>query len=139
MQGNKRYVLIALILVVLVLGGVLLRNRNNSQKPVVTQQREQQSQSTLPKEVTVTLTEDGFEPKNVVIQTGSAVRWVNESGDDNATVNSDDHPTHKENKEMNLGSFSAGSTLVHIFTTPGTYGYHDHFHPEKTGTVTVEE
>lgn len=136
MQGNKKYLLIALLLVVLVLGGLLLRNRNKSTEPVATQQ---EPQSVLPKEVTVTLTKNGFEPKNVTIRVGSAVRWVNDSGDDNATVNSDDHPAHKENKEMNLGTFSAGSTLVHIFTTPGTYGYHDHFHPEKIGTVTVEE
>jgi plastocyanin len=135
-KKNSFLPLVGIALAILViLGGLwLLNSKNRSMKQ---NSVNNPATSALPKEVTVRLTKDGFEPSTVTIQPGGAVRWVNESGNE-ATVNSNDHPTHQLYKELNLGTFSKGSTLVHIFDKPGTYGYHDHFHPTKTGTVTVQ-
>lgn len=130
--GNKRSMLLAiLVVIILVLIGFFFLGRKSSQKS------NQPAVSTLPKEVTVEVTENGFVPKKVTITAGSAVRWVNKT-DEKVTVNSDDHPTHRKFKELNLGEFSKQSTLVHIFTTKGTYTYHDHFHPNRTGAVLAQ-
>lgn len=91
----------------------------------------------LPKEAEVQVTTSGFVPSEVKIAAGSAVRWVNKANQ-TVTVNSDDHPTHRKFKELNLGEFAKDSTVVHIFTNPGTYTYHDHLHPTRKGTVIVQ-
>lgn len=93
----------------------------------------------LPKEVAVTLTRDGFKPQTVTLAVGGAVRWSNQSGSNNASVNSDDYPTNRLFPELNLGKFSAGSTLVHIFTHAGTYTYHNQFSHTQTGTIIVHQ
>jgi plastocyanin len=133
---NKVFIFIILIAIVAFGIGVFLLSKQNN-KPATNQITQPQARP-LPKEVTVHLTKTGFVPASVKISAGGAIRWKNDSGDDNATVNSDDHPTHQKYKEMNLGVFSKGSTLVHIFDTPGTYTYHDHFHPDRKGTIVVE-
>ena len=92
----------------------------------------------LPKEVTVTLTKDGFSPATVTIKTGSAVRWKNTSGD-KQTVNSDNYPTNQMHRELNFGVFNDGATVVYIFKKPGTYGYHNQFHKEQTGKIIATE
>jgi len=90
----------------------------------------------LPKEVTVTVTKNGFSPKEVTIEVGSAVRWTNKSGEPQ-TVNSDNYPTNQLHKELNFGEFANNSSVVYTFTKPGTYGYHNQFHHKQTGEIIV--
>lgn len=134
---NIPYLLILFLAIILIAAGVFYLNSRQG-RSVSLKRSVVPTNANLPKEVTVRLTNTGFVPEKVTIKAGGAVRWTNESGDDNATVNSADHPTHQLHKELNLGTFSKGSTLVHIFEKPGTYAYHDHFHPARTGTITVE-
>ena len=96
-----------------------------------------QTPKSLPKEVTVLLTDNGFEPEVVEIEKGGAVRFTNNSSAEKASVNSDDYPDNKKFPELNLGVFGKGSTLVHIFMAPGTFTYHNQFNPENTGTIVV--
>ncbi|MGH7204456.1 MAG: cupredoxin domain-containing protein [Candidatus Levyibacteriota bacterium] len=72
----------------------------------------------------------------MTIQTGSAVRWKNISGE-KQTVNSDNYPTNQLHRELNFGIFNDEATVVYIFKKPGIYGYHNQFHPEQKGTITV--
>lgn len=90
----------------------------------------------LPKEVTITLTTNGFKPSQVAISVGSAVRWKNESGAQQ-TVNSDNYPTNHLHKELNFGVFSNNSSFVYTFMKPGTYGFHNQFHHEQAGKIVV--
>jgi plastocyanin len=92
----------------------------------------------LPKEQTIILNKNGFSPKSITISSKTSVRWVNNLSE-HATVNSDNYPTNRLHKEINLGIFENGSTLTHIFTQPGSYGYHDQFHPNFKGTIVVEK
>lgn len=135
MSNNKNVIITGVIIVVVLLlfVGVLgfSKKSNNTQNQV------NPTAMPLPKESAVSLTASGFEPQTVTIQAGGAVRWTNNSNK-SATVNSDDHPTHRKFPELNLGEFSNGSTLVHIFTKPGTYTYHNHFSPDQKGTVIVQ-
>jgi plastocyanin len=88
-------------------------------------------------ETTVTLTNKGFEPANITIKSGETVKWINKSGSEKASVNSDNYPTNNLYPEINLGQFGKGSFLVHIFYKPGTFTYHDQFNLKNTGTVVV--
>lgn len=91
----------------------------------------QQSQNT------VTLTANGFSPATLTIKAGQKVTWINKSGEE-ATVNSDPHPTHTAYPPLNLGSFPDGGTLSLTFDKAGKYGYHNHLNPSARGTIVVE-
>lgn len=85
----------------------------------------------------VTLTQSGFSPKDITVSAGTKVVWTNNSGKA-ATVNSDDHPTHKKFPFLNLGEFGDGESLDVVFDTPGVYTYHNHYNASETGSVTVK-
>ncbi len=95
--------------------------------------------NSVPKEISISLTDQGFQPNTIEIKPGTAVRFSNNSSNDKASVNSDDYPENKKFPELNLGVFQKGSTLTHIFKSPNTYTYHDQFNPEHTGTIIVVE
>lgn len=130
-QSSKNKYLVGLILFfVIALGLILFINNKNNSRPSV--------QGVIVKEQTVRLTNAGFAPNEVTIKEGEAVRWINETDEEHASVNSDDYPTNQKYPELNLGEFQKGSTLVHIFTKKGTYTYHNYFHPTHKGTVIVQ-
>ena len=110
-----------------------LANQNPPTNPPKTQ-----GVQPLPQINAVTLTKNGFTPSKIEIHKGTAVRWINNSGTDNASVNSDDYPTNQRWPELNLGKFNNGAGLAHIFTSTGTYTYHNQFKPKQKGTIVVE-
>lgn len=126
-------VIVFVVLGIFVLGG----NTNQSQTPqipaVPTQvQNQQQLQTT-----TVTVDNSGFSPATIVVKSGERVVWANKTGSD-ISVNSDEHPTHRLFRELNLGHVPNGSNASLVFDNAGTYTYHDHYNPSRTGTVVVE-
>ncbi len=81
---------------------------------------------------TVNITGLAFSPRNVTIQVGDTVTWVNNN-------------QGAHNVVANNGSFRSGEpedqfTFSHTFTTAGSFGYHCQPHQAlgMTGTVTVE-
>lgn len=88
--------------------------------------------------VTINFTDQGFEPSSVTVKQGTTVTIKNNSSRD-VQFSSDDHPTHRDNTEMNLSTIAPGESDSYFATTPGTWGYHDHLDESKTGTVTVTE
>ncbi len=86
---------------------------------------------------TITLNVTGFVPQVLTIHRGQTVTWVNNSGQQ-ATVNSDPHPTHTAYPPLNLGEFNDGDSLSLRFPKTGRYGYHNHFDATQTGTIIVD-
>jgi plastocyanin len=133
---NKKYLLgSSLLLIFLIIGGGIWQMTQHSPSKANIRPSESQ-RAPLPKEVTIVLDKNGFTPKEVTIKAGSAIRWKNESGT-KQTVNSDNYPTNQLHKELNFGIFPNGSSVVYTFTKPGVYGYHNQFHPEQKGKITV--
>ena len=131
---NKKYLIGISILVIIIVGFVVwkgYKHTTHSSNKTATNRR-----APLPKEVSITLTQNGFTPLQVTINVGSAVRWINKSGSQE-TVNSDNYPTNQLHKELNFGMFSNNSSVVHTFTKPGTYGYHNQLHHTQEGKVIV--
>ena len=112
----KKRVVVSLIVIVFVLvAGYLFWNLRETSTPP---QNNPAKKRTLPKEVTVTLDKNGYSPEKVTITVGSAVRWKNESGEEQ-TVNSDNYPFNQLHKELNFGTFADGSSVVYTFTKSG--------------------
>lgn len=91
-----------------------------------------------PASYNVTLTKDGFEPKDIVVKKGDVVVWTNQSGKQ-SSVNSADQPDHQKYPFLNLGIFEDGQTLQTPFVETGKFEYVNHLNPKNTGTVTVTE
>lgn len=111
--------------------------------------------------VQVNITDSGFSPREVVITEGATVRWVNRGGAA-AWPASDVHPVHQAYPAdySEAGSYGAsqactgpgqpkdgafdacrrvqpGEAFSFTFEETGTWGYHDHLAPSRTGTVVV--
>jgi len=132
---NKKYLFgIVILIIVILLGFIIWKGKTNTHQ--TSNKTPKNQRAPLPKEVTITLTKNGFSPTQVTINVGSAVRWKNESGSQQ-TVNSDNYPTNQLHRELNFGVFNNNSSVVYIFSQPGMYGYHNQLNPKQKGKVIV--
>lgn len=132
---NSRLGIVLAGAAILILGGAVML-MSSSSTPTPPTQVPSTPTSALPLESVVKLTSAGFSPKEVRVKAGNAVRFSNEFK--LASINSDDHPTHLKNPEINLGEFPKGTTLSHIFKKKGIYSYHNHNNPAQKGVIIVE-
>lgn len=86
---------------------------------------------------TITYTADGFSPSTVTVKSGDTVAVMNNSGE-SLQFNSDPHPSHTGNTELNVGSVQSGQTKTFVVTKTGTFGFHNHFNPNHKGSITVQ-
>lgn len=97
----------------------------------------------------VIYTDAGFDPKEIVIVAGKTVTFVNRSTRP-FSVASNVHPTHTLYPESSdsdclgstfdaCGGVPSGSTWSFTFTKVGTWGFHDHLNPTRTGSVVVKK
>lgn len=142
--------IIGIIIVLLILGGavVFLKNQSSTNQQAVTTTVEPTTAPTsevmsptggkmMEKEVTVNLTDSGFDPKAVTVKIGTKVVWVNKTNQ-TGNVSSAKHPTHLVYPPLNLGNFEPGKSVSLVFDKAGSYSYHDHLDPSRFGTVVVE-
>jgi plastocyanin len=86
----------------------------------------------------VKLTDNGFEPQTLTINSGETVKFENDSSDD-AWIASNVHPTH-----LLYRGFDEKKPMVHggsysfTFTKVGRWGYHNHLEPTTQGTIVVK-
>lgn len=139
-------ILIGIVAIIVIVGAIILMgggkksqtqtpaNNNNSEEP--TSSVESQPGQAI-KTANVDVTDSGFSPASVKVKQGTTVIWNNKSGGD-ISINSDDHPTHRLYKELNIGHIPNNISSSVLFEKPGTYTYHDHYNPERKGTIIVE-
>lgn len=123
------------IIAVAVIAGVFILGSNKDSNQTTSESVSQNQQ--IQNEAIVTVTALGFAPQTLTIKAGTKVLWMNKSGAA-ATVNSGAHPAHLAYPPLNLGEFGNESSVQLVFDKPGTYNYHDHLNPSRTGTIVVE-
>lgn len=140
-MNNMKLLLVGVVIVaVLIAGYLLLSNRTGAPQ---TNNQDASSQTTTEvgnqeeSGTTITLSSAGFEPASITVKKGTSVVWVNQSGGV-ANVSSDNHPTHLRFPFLNLGNFEDGQTVSVVFEESGTFSYHNHLTPTRTGMVVVE-
>ncbi len=151
-SNSKRWIIILVTLVVLLLAGVAVYALQNSKnEPVNTSTRQTNTDNSTEisnpvgetpqmdrDALTITYTDNGFEPKDITVKKGSTVT-VKNSTSGFMQFSSDDHPVHQDNEEMNLKNIGAGESVTYTASKTGTWGFHDHIEDSKTGTITVTE
>ncbi len=150
-QSKAILIVIAVIVVLAVAGVAVMIFANQSQAPTTTQNEETGSNSETDanntgadantntvESATITFTNNGFSPATLTVKKGTKVTVVNNSSDE-VQFSSDDHPTHREDPEINMETLAPGESGSFTVTTVGTHGFHDHIDDSKTGTLVVTE
>jgi plastocyanin len=86
---------------------------------------------------TITYTNDGFKPSSLTVKAGSKVTVKNDASG-SLQFDSDPHPEHTEDPEINIGLISPGSSQTITVTKTGSHGYHNHLNSGDTGMLIVE-
>jgi plastocyanin len=143
--------IIAIIVAVVIGGGgylVLHKNSNDSSKKSNASALSQASSSSgnssqgttnssQPVVATITYSNNGFSPSTVTIKAGDTIAIKNTSSRD-LQFDSDPHPSHTDDEELNVGIVSSGQTMTLKVGKTGSHGYHNHLNPSDTGTIVVQ-
>ncbi len=144
---NKKIVIGVIIFIVAIGAGVFLMNQkdentSSSSLPLPTSQdtnsasnNDTSSDSTAPA-ATITYSDNGFSPATTTVKSGSTITIKNTSSGP-LQFDSDPHPEHTEDPELNVGLIEAGSSKQVTVTTTGSHGYHNHLSSGDTGTIVV--
>lgn len=133
-KGTK--ILIALAVVVAIVGAVvlLIPKSNNSSN---TQSNNSSSDTSSTADVTINYDGTGFKLSAGKVKSGGTVKVVNDSTK-NLDFESDPHPAHTNNTELNAGTLAPEKSVVFTLTTKGKWGFHNHLNASQKGELTVE-
>ncbi|HLB66775.1 MAG TPA: cupredoxin domain-containing protein [Candidatus Saccharimonadales bacterium] len=87
--------------------------------------------------VTITYTDSGFSPSTLFVNAGDSVLIKNDSSND-LDFESNPHPVHTDNTELNAGTIENGGSKTITLTEPGTWGFHNHDNSAHSATVEVK-
>lgn len=147
----KKSIIVASVLLLVALAGFGVYKVVNKPSASVANTSEQNQATTQPsvqdqtssgsiaatEAVTITYTNDGFSPKSVTVKTGGMVTIKNDSSR-NVQFDSDPHPAHTDNQELNAELIKAGGSDTFTVKRTGTFGYHNHLNASETGTIVVQ-
>lgn len=139
-----------IVLIVIITTGIYFAVKKSPAQPVQTQSEnssssenfqnnmdETPSVETISKTV-VNYTDAGFNPSSIEIKKGDTVQFVNKSSG-GMWVASGPHPTHTIYPEFDAKkSVPNGGIYEFTFTKVGSWSYHNHAGPEKSGTIIVK-
>lgn len=89
--------------------------------------------------VAATINYDGskFSPSTTTIKAGDTLEITNSSSSA-VQFDSDPHPVHTDNQELNVGEIEPGKSVKIIVNNKGTWGFHNHLDSSQTGTIIIE-
>lgn len=136
-KQSKTVLIVILIVAALAVAGVAaLILANPSSAPKTTDSTS--NSSDVSEAGTITFTDDGFSPSTLTVKKGTKVTVVNKSSSP-VQFSSGQHPTHREDPEINMSELAPGERGSFTVTVAGTHSFHDHLNASKTGTLVVTE
>jgi plastocyanin len=145
---NKTVKLVVALVVVVVAAGafVMLNSKDNKKADTTTSSSSPSSSSAASNgtpassaAVAATITYDGstFKSSTSTIKVGDSVKVTNAS-QDQLNFDSDPHPVHTDEPELNVGDIDPGESKTFTITKKGMWGYHNHLDSSQHGEITVE-
>ncbi len=147
----KNSIIIIIVAIVVIVGGAFLVTKKDADTPQGSTSQTANSDSsksdagdsggvsgTEPaSNAVITYSDSGFSPSTITIKAGETVTVKNTSSR-TIEFDSDPHPVHTDNRELNEGSIEPGKSGTVTISEAGTWGYHDHLDSSQTGTIVVE-
>lgn len=130
-------ILLVLLALVLVGGGIYWFVTKGDSTKEATKETKKLTTSDVITKVLITYTDDGFVPSEYISGVGASLTVQNDSSSD-VDFESDDHPTHTKNSELNVGTVKSGESKTIKLTEKGEWGFHNHLNSSHTGKITVE-
>lgn len=118
-------------------GAYLLSNKNNQSEDIKVATGTSQNTDDQSGSPTITFEGSAFSPETLTVKAGDTVTVRNDSSR-SIQFESDPHPAHTDNTELNASIIRAGESKSFVPTRTGTFGYHDHLNPNATGTLIVK-
>jgi plastocyanin len=142
---NKKAIIAIIILVIVIAGAVLWMLRKEPVDNSSSSSSSDTSNSSSPTsdatstaaKATITYSDSGYSPSTITVKTGDTVIIKNASSR-SMQFDSDPHPVHTTNPELNVGSVPVGQEMSFVVDTKGTFGYHNHLNASQKGTIVVE-
>jgi len=147
----KKVVVTSIIILVLILLGVYLLQRGGEVAQTSTSTEKAGEQPAEAKTYTVEITSNGYSPKELKINKGDKVTWVNKNSAGHWPASAM-HPTHalypgsglekcgtsEQDKIFDsCKELSPGESWSFAFNEAGSWKYHDHLNLANTGSITV--
>lgn len=133
-----------LVAIALVVGAVLMnKNKSNNNQTqnnsssTAASDTAQDNSSQAPSVATFNYSEKGFSPSTITVKSGDTVAIKNTSSQA-MQLQSNPHPSHTDDSELNVGTVEAGKTVTFKVQTTGTHGVHNHLDSSKTATIVVQ-
>ena len=147
MSKTVKLILAIVFVAVIVAVALVVNNKNdssdkNSSSTATTSEDSENSTSsdeTTSSSVAVTITYDGnsFSSTADTMKAGETVKVIN-SSNKALDFDSDPHPAHTDNRELNLGDIAPGESRTFVIDKTATWGYHNHLDASQNGSITVE-
>lgn len=142
---NKNTKVIALVAVLLVIGAgafaltSMSRDKNTKQPAQVTPPRSDAPEGYIaePAPNTIYYTVSGFSAANFTLKSGGKITFKNETTGA-IEINSEPHPQHTDNQELNVGSIAPGQSKTITLNKKGASIYHNHLKPKDAAVLIVE-
>jgi len=141
---NKKAIIALVILVIVVAGAALWMmrkepstNTNNTSTDTSNSTPSTSDATPTATQATITYSDSGYSPSSITVKNGDTVIIKNTSSR-SMQFDSDPHPAHTINPELNVGSVPPGEQMSFVVDTKGTFGYHNHLNASQKGTIIVE-
>ena len=112
-------------------------NSTNTTTPAADSSTNSDTSTTPATENQITYNGSSFSPSSITVKAGTAITIKNDSKS-TLNFNSDPHPTHTDNLELNVGGVKAGETTTVTVNKTGDWGYHNHLNPTQKGRIIVQ-
>ena len=124
---------LATLVIVSVVGGVFLYKKQGK-ATVITSSAQTNNGIVVTK---ITFSNGGFTPGAILAKSGDIIEINNLSSED-LQLNSDPHPIHTYNSELNLGKVTKGESKRIVVSKKGNFYYHNHLNPNQSGRIVVQ-
>jgi plastocyanin len=138
---NRKVILGLGALLIIVAGAIAMSNNNSKESgSTATSANQNTAETTSPAETStagvITYGDNGFTPTTLTVKPGDKVTIKNTTSG-TLQFQSDPHPQHTDDPELNIGSIASGESQTFTVTTMGSHGYHNHLSTSDTGTIVV--
>lgn len=130
----KKFLAVGAIFVTLVIIGATVLYLTQGKATVVGPSLQTSSGAVVKR---INFNNNGFEPAAILAQSGDIIEISNSSSVD-LQLNSDPHPIHTYNSELNLGNVTKGESKRFVVSKKGNFYYHNHLNSSQTGRIVVQ-